>query len=72
MQLIFEILINNDLIRRPLLARGTKAAGLGLIRFLTIRGHAIQLSGYVVIVFEGPNTPWIRPASSPTKDPLHH
>ena len=31
-------------IRQPLLAMGTKAAGLGLVRFLTIRGHAFQLS----------------------------
>ena len=28
-------------IRQPLLARGTKAAGLEIVRFLTISGHAI-------------------------------
>ena len=33
----------NECIRRPLLARGTKAVGMGLIRFLTISGHAFQL-----------------------------
>ena len=42
-------------IRRPLLARGTKAACLGTIAFLTISGHAFQLSGYAFISLEGPN-----------------
>ena len=32
----------NGLIRRPLLARGIKAAGLGIIRILTISGHAFS------------------------------
>ena len=29
-------------IRRPLLARDTKAVGMGLVRFLTIIGHAFS------------------------------
>ena len=29
--------------------------GLDLVRFLTISGHAIQLSGYAVTSLEGPN-----------------
>ena len=44
---------NKSKIRRPLLARGTKAAGLGLIAFLTISGHAFQLSGYAFMSLEG-------------------
>ena len=30
--------------------RGTKAAGLGLSRFLTIGGHSFQLSGYAYVL----------------------
>ena len=36
-------------IRRPLLARGTKAACFGIVRFSTISGHAFQLSGYAFV-----------------------
>ena len=35
-------LIIDWLIRRPLLAKGTKAAGLDLVRLLTISGHAFS------------------------------
>ena len=59
-------------IRRPLLARGTKAACLGLIGFLTTSGHANQLSGYAFMCLEGANRWEIPPASSSPQDPLHH
>ena len=60
------------IICRPLLARGTKAAGLGLVRFLTIRGHAFQLSGYAFMSLESPNTQNICPTKYPTHFPLYH
>ena len=59
-----------ELIRRPLLARGTKAACLGTVAFLTISGHANQLSGYAFISLEGSNRDQIRPASSRSQDPF--
>ena len=38
-------------IRRPLLARGIKAAGLGIVRFLTINGHAFSYKAMLLTVF---------------------
>ena len=38
-------------IRRTLLAKGTKAAGFGLIRFLTIIGHAFNYQAMLLFVF---------------------
>ena len=58
------------LLRRPLLARGTKAAGLDLIHFSTTSGHADQLSGNAFISLEGSNRDQIRPASSRSQDPF--
>ena len=43
-------------IRRPLLARGNKAAGLGLIRFLTIIGHALNYQAICCYRFSGPTS----------------
>ena len=37
-------------IRRPLLARGTKAAGFGLICLLIISGHAFSYQAMLLIV----------------------
>ena len=37
-------------IRRPLLARGTKAAGFGLICFLTIIGYAFSYKAVLLTV----------------------
>ena len=62
--------LNLDEIRRPLLVRGTKAAGLELIRFLAISGHAVQLSGYASISLEGSNRTLITLASSTYQDPF--
>ena len=62
----------DHMIRRPLLARGTKAAWLGLVTFLTISGHDNQLSGYPFMSLEGPNTLSITVANSRSQDPLHH
>ena len=47
--------------RRPPLG-GIKAVGLGLIRFITIGGHAFQLPGYAFMALMGPNTVEIWPA----------
>ena len=51
-------------IRRPLLAKGTKAAGLGIVLFLTISGHAFEPLGYA-FVFRGTKIP----RRSPPPDP---
>ena len=59
-------------IRRPLLAKGTKAAWLGLTAFLTISGHANQLSGYAFISLESSNRWLITTPRSTTQDPFHH
>ena len=59
-------------IRRPLLARGTKAAGLDLLASLSISGHANQLSSYAFMSLKGPNAVLITLARSPAQDPLHH
>ena len=58
MVLVVGIPLIGKKIRRPLLARGTKAAGMGLIRFLTIGGHAFQLSGYAFISLEAQIGRW--------------
>ena len=39
-------------IHRPLLARGTKAGGMGLIRFLTINGHASRCKAMLLSVLK--------------------
>ena len=49
----------------PLLARGTKAAGLARVVFLTVGGHAFQLSGYASMSSEHSNTPR---SASPVQD----
>ena len=62
------VIFEEKQIRRPLLARGTKAAGFGLVRFFTISGHAFQLSGYAFISLEGSNRWLIRVPSSRSQD----
>ena len=57
-------------IRRPLLARGTKAACFGIIRFSTISGHAFQLPGYAFISLEGLNRDQMPLTSSTYQDPF--
>ena len=49
---LFNIMwfINDHLIRRPLLARGTKAAWLGIVRFSTIMGHAFSYKAMLLSV----------------------
>ena len=61
--------IKNRWIRRPLLAKSTRDAQWVMV-FLTISGHAFQLSGYVFMSLEGPNTLWICLASSTSQDPF--
>ena len=48
-------------IRRPLLVKGIKAAGFGLIRFLTITSYAFSYLASAVMLLEGANRrkiPW--------------
>ena len=59
-------------IRRPLLAKGIKAAGLEVVVFLTIGGHAFQLSGYAFIALEGSNTPRSAPPDPILRIRFHH
>ena len=42
--------ISRNLICRPLLARGTKAEGLGLVRFLTVSGHAFSYKAMLLSI----------------------
>ena len=46
----------NFQIRRPMLARGMKAAGLSIIRFLTIIGHVFSYQAICCYVFSGPKS----------------
>ena len=43
-------------VSQPLLAKGTKAAGLGLVAFLTTSGHVFQSAGYAFMSLERPKT----------------
>ena len=40
----FDTAVSIGIIRQPLLAKGAKAAGLNVIAFLSMSGHAKQLS----------------------------
>ena len=57
----------NPHIRWPLLARGIKAAGFGIVRSLTIIGCVSA-----VICYQGPNPALIPLAKSRTEDPFPH
>ena len=51
----------SEQIRRPLFARGTKAAGLDIVPLWTIMDHAFQLSGYLLWSVFKAQIPWDLP-----------
>ena len=55
----YGLLSTQPAIRWPLLARGTKAAGFGLVHFLTISGHCFSAIRLCFYVFRGPKYPGI-------------
>ena len=59
-------------IRRPLHARGTKAASLGLVALLTISGHCYSAIRLCFYVFRRPKYPQICTRNSRTHEALQH
>ena len=55
-----------------MLAGRTKAAGLGLVRFLTMSGHAFRSKAICCYLFSGPKSHEIRTGRSGALNLLHH
>ena len=68
---IAKLYIYSKNIRRPLLARRTKAAGLGLVRFLKISGHAFSYKDMLLTVFRAQIDSRFHPADLGLEIPFH-
>ena len=60
------------IIRRLLLAKGIKVAGLGIVWPLTILYHTLSCQTSAVMLFEGPNRTLSTNTTSQMRDSLHH